>query len=247
MLRKLLNQFETVSLNELNVRAPLLNRKDMKFVFSCNQLEQVLQDCEDKYYVLTINDNTIFNYRTWYYDTAGLLFYHQHHTGKTNRCKIRRRLYVNSNQSFIEVKHRTNKDKTIKYRYESGSLDDAQLFIRQYSGYDSAGLTEAIEINYSRITLLHKTKPEKVTFDINLSYKQNKCISGFNNIVIAEVKTERCATTFFIKIMKKNSIRQNSFSKYCLGLISINSQIKHNNFKQLYNKILKINRHGIFF
>lgn len=246
MLSEITGQFETISLEALNERAPLLNREDRKFIFTINQLPEVLKDCLETYYLLNIDNTKIFNYRNWYYDTPGLLFYRQHHAGKANRCKIRKRLYVNSGLSFIEIKHKTNKDKTIKHRLKAVSIDAATHFIQQHAGYDAAVLTQSIEINYNRITLLHKTKPEKITFDINLAYNQNELQSRFDNLVIAEVKTERCDTSFFKSIMKKYGEREDSFSKYCVGLISINGQIKHNNFKQLYQKILKTNQHGIF-
>ncbi len=244
---KLPQQFETVSLNELNIKAPLLNREDRKFVFHAGRLQEILQDCVATYYLLKINDNTLFNYRNWYFDTAHLDFYHQHHCGKTTRCKIRKRLYVNSGQSFIEVKQKTNKGNTVKHRTACNNLDEARGFIQQYSGYDTSCLQETIEINYNRITLLHKHKPEKVTLDLDLFYRQDEAVSKYDNLVIAEVKTEKCNTPSFSNIMKLHGIREGSLSKYCLGLISSREQIKYNNFKQQYYQILKTNQHGILF
>lgn len=239
------DQFETVSLNELNVKAPLLNREDRKFVFHISRLQDILEDCITSYYLLKINDNALFNYRNWYFDTACLDFYHQHHCGKTTRCKIRKRLYVNSGQSFIEVKQKTNKGNTVKYRTACNSLNEARSFIQQHSGYDSACLQETVEINYNRITLLHKHKPEKVTLDMDLSYRQNETAKEYENLVIAEVKTEKCNTPSFSSIMKLHGIKEGSLSKYCLGLISTKEQIKYNNFKQQYHNILNTNKHGV--
>lgn len=247
MLSIVLDRFEKVSLNTLNERSRLPDREDIKYVFPVGQLQQVLHDCVESYDLLHIDKNAIFKYRTWYYDTADLQFYHQHHAGKSNRCKIRKRLYVNSGLSYIEVKHKTNKGRTVKYRQELDTPEAERLFIQQYGGYDSARLQETIEINYNRITLLHKTKPEKVTLDINLSYRLHEREIDYNNMVVAEIKTAHGASLSFRNTMKQNGIRQGSLSKYCLGLISLNRQIKYNNFKQVYHKILKINQHGIIY
>ena len=44
--------------------------------------------------------------------------FHNHHNGKLNRYKIRFRDYINTKNSFLEVKFKTNKGETIKSRQE---------------------------------------------------------------------------------------------------------------------------------
>lgn len=245
MPSEIINQFKAISLNELNERAPLLNREDSKYIFHVSQLPHILQQCVQTYGLLNIDNTRIFNYRNWYYDTAGLLFYQQHHSGKANRCKIRKRVYADSGLHMMEIKFKTNKGKTKKYRHTAGNINAARHFIQQHSGYDITTLNNTLQVNYSRITMLHKTKSEKVTFDLNLNYSQNDVECSFNNLVIAEVKTEKCSEAVFKNLMKNLGIREDPFSKYCIGLIALHTQVKHNNFKQLYHKIQKINQHGI--
>jgi hypothetical protein len=96
-------------------------------------------------------------------------------------------------------------------------------------------------VNYSRITLVNKHSPERVTIDINLNFKNGDQDKTIDNLVIAEVKQDKAHISAFIKLMKKYHIRQGSISKYCYGVISLFGSIKHNNFKPnliLLKKIL---------
>jgi len=102
-------------------------------------------------------------------------------------------------------------------------------------------LKPQIWVNYSRITLVNKNTPERVTIDINLHYKNDEQIKNIDNIVIAEVKQDKASKSSFIKLMRKYHIRQGSISKYCFGIISLYDKIKHNNFKPKlihFNKVV---------
>ena len=225
-------------------KAPLMEREDKKFVMTPLQIKDVLVDCLKNYQILKIENDLIFDYKTAYYDTNSLELYRNHHNGKGNRNKIRERLYVNSGHTFVEIKTKTNKGKTLKQRIESDSIHQSKEFVMTFSGLSVSDLSKTLSLEYSRITLLHKTKLEKVTLDYNLVFFDKKNTVKYEKIVIAEVKTEKPTDIDFCDIMKKHAIREGSLSKYCLGLISLNNQIKHNNFKQSYNQILKINNNG---
>jgi hypothetical protein len=218
-----------------------MEREDKKFVLATHQINNVLVDCLKEYQILKIENDLFFDYKTSYYDTKDLELYQNHHNGKGNRNKIRKRLYVNSGLTFIEIKNKTNKGKTIKHRIESNTIYEAEEFISSHSGLSVSNLTKTLSLEYSRITLLHKTKLEKITLDYNLIFSNEKTTVKYTNIIMAEVKTEKPTAIDFCLIMKKYTIREGSLSKYCLGLVSLNNGIKHNNFKYSYNKILKIN------
>ena len=59
---------------------------------------------------------------------------------------------------------------------------------------------------YTRITLLHKQKKEKVTLDFNLSFFEKQQFIQYNNLVIAEVKADNISTIHFYTIMKKSCL-----------------------------------------
>jgi VTC domain len=244
LLDKTLHLFEPVTLETLSSRAALQNRIDKKFVFPVSMLRDVLLQCINDYQVLSIGNRMNFGYTTGYYDTEGLAFYHMHHNGNGNRCKVRTRLYENTGLQFVEVKQKNNKGKTIKYRIPGNDIYAADDFVQQYAGCSSAALKNCLTINYSRITLLHKLKTEKVTFDLQFKCTQNSDNCSYKNVVFTEVKTNKNIGIDFCDIMKARGIKSGSLSKYCLGLISMNEQLRHNNFKQLYSRLIKVNNDG---
>ena len=95
----------------------------------------------------------------------------------------------------------------------------------------SENLEAKIWVNYSRITFVNKHFPERVTIDINLTFVNDEQSKTIDNLVIAEVKQDKAFISTFIKLMKEHHIREGSISKYCYGVISLFSKIKHNNFK----------------
>lgn len=241
MKLNVLQNFSAISLADLQNQAPLMNRQDRKFVFPLSLLDQVLKDCTEEYVILKIGEKLIFDYKTNYYDTKDLHLYHSHHNGIANRYKIRERRYVDSGLNFIEVKSKTNKGQTIKSRIEANCISQDESFVENQTGLNVDDLEKTLEIDYSRITLLHKKEMEKVTLDINLTFQRDDKFVELDAVCIAEVKTEKAAANHFLSIMKKYGLRELSVSKYCFGLISLNDEIKYNNFKYKYNKILKIN------
>jgi hypothetical protein len=238
---KIINCFEKIGLITLQNKAPLLDRVDVKFAFSRLILDAVLQDCLDEYQILEIDGNFIFDYTTTYYDTANLLFYKQHRNGKGNRLKIRTRVYENSQVQFIEVKKKTNKGKTVKSRIASSNIALENKFLKEKTGFQMADLNENIISRYRRITLLHKQNREKITLDLNLNFENKDKKIAFDNIVIAEVKSEKNGSALFVKIMKFHKIKEGSLSKYCLGVLTLGNTEKYNNFKSLYVKLLNLN------
>lgn len=240
----ILNFFDTIPLSYLQDNAPLLNRKDLKYILPIAILDSVLNDCLEEYQILKINDETLFRYNTNYYDTKDLKLYFDHHRGKGNRFKIREREYVQSGLKVAEIKEKTNKNQTIKYRMVINNWLEAKDFIQDHTNKFEADLHQSLCSEYTRITLLHKQRKEKVTLDFNLSFIEKQQSIQYNNLVIAEVKAENISTIHFNTIMKKHKIRSGSLSKYCLGLISLNPALKKNNFKMIFNQFINANNNG---
>jgi hypothetical protein len=147
--------------------------------------------------------------------------------------------------SFIEVKQKTKKGNTNKYRQEAVSLESAASFLQSHISLDYTQLIPTLENKYRRITLLHKKNEEKVTIDINLNFASEKNNIAFNQIAIAEVKSESYSGTDFSKIMKSLGVREGGMSKYCMGMIALGIPVRHNLFNQSYKQILKKNTDGI--
>jgi len=244
--KDILQSFEPISLKEMD-NVKLLNRADTKFIFNADLLTEILEEARSHYRVLTTETGRLNSYRTLYFDTENLASYITHHNGKLNRIKVRIREYIDSKIVYLEIKLKTNKGKTEKSRMKLPAFDTnldavSKKFIEDNSFYKADEIKPVLVNKFSRITLVHKTKKERATLDLNivLSNVKGDKKKGLPHLIIAEVKQEKASVNSdFIQIMKKRYIRQNSMSKYCTGTIFMNEGVKSNNFKEL---ILKINK-----
>src|SRR5665647_502303 len=98
-------------------------------LFPVNMLGTILSGLAGDYKVLEINSQREFRYSTVYFDTPDYKFFNQHQTGKMERDKVRLRTYETNSLTYLEVKHKTNKGRTVKSRIRSNNispLDDAR-------------------------------------------------------------------------------------------------------------------------
>ena len=234
-LNSILAEFSPITLKELD-NVKLMDRTDTKYVFTFQQLPIFLEQLKNDYRILAVEGNRISRYESLYFDTKNFDLYHCHHRRKPSRFKIRFRKYVESNLHFFEVKFKNNKGRTIKNRVKQkeidGSIKDkAESLLNEKTPLESSNLEAKIWVNYSRITFVNKFSPERVTIDIDLTFKNDEQSKTIDNLVIAEVKQDKALSSTFVKLMKKYHVREGSISKYCYGVISLFNKIKHNNFK----------------
>ena len=114
-LAEVVQKFKAVSLDDLGA-VKLLNRTDTKYFFSVRELPEVLAPMVSLYDILEIDGKRAFSYLTLYFDTPENRLYMMHHNGQANRFKVRMRKYVDSNLTFLEVKKKTQKGRTVKRR-----------------------------------------------------------------------------------------------------------------------------------
>jgi hypothetical protein len=158
---------------------------------------------------------------------------------------VRYRKYVESDLNFFEVKFKSNKGRTIKSRVKQEEIlhdirDKAEKLLHKKTPLQSSDLRPMFWVNYSRITLVNKHAPERVTIDIDLYYKKDNASRHMQDLVIAEVKQDRAGRSPFVKLMKKYHIRSGSVSKYCFGVMSFFKDIRQNNFKFNLRNINKV-------
>ncbi len=237
-----LGRFPAVHLEDLG-SAALLDRQDTKFLFRQDWLSSLLRGLEQEYQILEIARGRIFQYRTVYYDTPDLLFYHQHHAGTQPRWKIRQRIYLNSGSTFLEIKCRDNHDRTHKTRLKAaGSPAAYPILVNELAGgalpVQPASLQAVLETSYSRVTLVHAGGRERITLDFQLSFSAGKRSRRLPGLMIAEVKqSSRDRQSPAIKRFKDKGVRPVSFSKYCAGSALLNPALKHNRFKPVLRSI----------
>ena len=244
---KELQFFEPITLAEMD-GVSLMNRTDTKFVFDVSLLPTVLNAVHPFYRSLEINGKRFADYKTDYFDTSRFDMFTAHQNGKQNRYKVRYREYVGSDLSFLEVKFKNNKGKTLKSRIRAwvdfNRIREADaLFLKSSTPFSVHQLEHVLTNEFSRITLVSKTDKERLTIDFSLRFTKEKTSKSLFNLVIAEVKQEKVnRNSKVMQVLKECGIRQASFSKYACGATLLNQQLKYNQFKSnmLYlNKIHK--------
>jgi len=222
-VHNLLYSYIPVGLDEMD-EVRLMNRVESKYVFSVRKLPDLLDHLSGSYKVLQIDNMRVFPYSTTYLDTPDLLFYMQHVRGNLNRHKIRYRRYESTGLSFLEIKKKTNKNRTIKWRIENrlnAIIPDeyAIAFIKKHVPYELPDLRTVLQSGFMRITLVGKEVKERITLDYNLSFSSTEGkSSGLPFLAIAELKREKYSgQSPFGIVMKTIGIQPGRFSKYCIG------------------------------
>lgn len=239
-----ISMFKTIELSGMD-KVKLMKRTDTKYWFNVNQLPALLTAVQSDYFALAINNISLLPYSTVYYDTPDNNMYIEHHNGRLNRYKVRRRKYVCSGISFLEVKHKNNKGSTQKTRVPTGNkwdtfTSDEKEFLNGQTPYAAEGLTPSLANNFSRITLVNKNFNERCTIDLNLKFKWKSNHVALDNLVIVEVKAERVSgASPLSQTLRDMHIHPSGFSKYCIGRSLTNGSLKQNAFKK---KLLQIEK-----
>jgi hypothetical protein len=241
----IINTFSSVSLDEIN-GVKLMNRIDSKYVFNASKLPEILERISEMFFVLEIGKRRIQTYKTSYFDTDDYNMYINHHNGKQNRYKIRHRFYQNDNKGFLEIKFKSNKGRTIKNRIDLHSVNEIYSekgvdFIKKKTPFDAHDLKVALSNSFNRITLVSKAFDQRLTIDTNLSFSGFEKEHSNSKIAIIEVKRDKFSqNTGINEILKNLKIYQSGLSKYCLGMVYLNNNIKQNMFKSKLITIKKI-------
>jgi hypothetical protein len=246
-LTELAEGFAPISLQEMESVA-LLNRTDTKFVMSSAQILTTLSALQKDYRMLAVCGQRLNHYRTLYFDTPSFELYHQHVNGRLDRYKVRSREYIDSNLSFLEVKHKTSKGRTIKSRLrtEQQVVTLAQGDGHWLSGvfpYNNRNLEPTLWNTFTRLTLVSKYCCERVTLDIDLTFYTEEKVIPVDGIAIAEVKMEASSrTSTFLQEMRLQKVYPRAFSKYTTGVALLYDLVKKNSLKPRLLRLEKISR-----
>ncbi len=241
---KLLDSFPGIDLENMD-KVKLMDRKDTKFAFNVTLLPTVLLPLSRDYHVLEVKGCSCCHYKSQYFDSPDYHFFFDHHRGKLNRYKVRYREYSESGDTYLEVKHKTNKDRTVKKRvkvisYNNVLRKEEYVFLTENLGMEENHLFPSLQVDFNRITLVNLSAPERVTLDTCLIFTNSFGSFALPGVVIAEAKQERTVKSAFVNHMKDLHIRRGSLSKYCLGISLLVPGIKHNNFNPKINHIKKM-------
>lgn len=249
-----INRFTPITLDKMEA-VRMDKRMDTKFVFPLSKLPGLLLQVKDMYYIVEICNQLKQSYETIYLDTPDYAMYKLHHNGKLNRHKIRIRKYLNSKQQFLEIKMKNNKGETIKQRVDCQFIGDSsgayvqedalsKEFVALHSPYESHMIEPVLLTSFVRLTLVCKDYTERVTIDYNLAYNsmQNTLKKQVEDICIGEIKREKNTLTdsLFMKVCRKEKIFPMRYSKYCMGMVMLNTGVKQNLFKGKFRCIEKL-------
>lgn len=254
-LTHILSTFEPIGLEEMQ-SVKLMNRLDTKYVTTLDWLEEVLHLAEKQYFAQEIDGERIAKYDTLYFDTRDLAMYTEHHNRRLVRQKVRIRRYIGSpsaqwqgsDLTFLEVKKKNNKSRTKKKRIavkDQSALayptEEIQAFMRLRCRYTEDQLLPQVRTVFRRITLVNKAKTERLTIDMDLQWTniQTHQTIGLPPLVIIELKRDGNSPSPMVAILQQLRIKPLKISKYCIGTVLTNPEVKHNRFK---NKLRKLNK-----
>ena len=144
--------------------------------------------------------------------------------GGPDELRIRFRSYHSTGITFLEIKKKTKKNRTVKWRIEnslSGNCcnESAFEFINKHVHVNNEELNPVLTNSFKRITLVGFNIPERVTIDMDLFYtRPGGKTAGLPLVAIVELKSEGfAARSHFSRMIKQLSFYPTAFSKYCIG------------------------------
>ncbi len=247
-ISEIIQSFESITLDQMDA-VSLLNRYDSKYHLRLTELTRILKNIQHDYFILNVNGESLQHYKTTYYDTCNDTLYLNHHNGKLNRCKIRKREYVGSGIEFLEIKNKNNKGKTNKLRLpvnsnHSGFSAEEILFLSANTNLNicpsNLNLPAKSANTFKRITLVNKNYTERCTIDLNLWFYSGSRKFSISNMAIVELKQGQLnMKSPLFMALKENRIHQQGFSKYCIGRAFLEPGLKQNLFKPKLTQLKK--------
>ncbi len=231
-----------ISLNEIKALA-LLDRLDVKFILNTTQLAQILHRIRGQYRVLEINDVRPGRYLTTYFDTPDYQMFQAHHNGSRVRHKVRWRWYIDSDLVFLEVKEKTNRERTVKTRTVLPAPplqlgDVAPGWMPASLVVEPHALQPVVWNRFQRVTLADFERQERITIDINLEFGRDEQVIPFPNLVIVEVKQRKYSLASPIgRELHRLQLHPTHVSKYCVAMAMLYPHLKHNRFKPILRRL----------
>lgn len=183
-------------------------------------------------------------YHTVYLDTVDKAMYRAHQNGRAVREKIRVRTYVASQLTFLEVKNKNNKGRTDKQRIRITALDELSAegvddFLSLYAWYKLPQLSPQLENRFQRITLVNRAMTERLTIDTDICFRNlvNGNYAALPRLAVVELKRDGRTSSPIRDILSRLHVHPAGFSKYCMGCVLTDENLKQNRFKPKVRKM----------
>ena len=242
-------EFSPITLQEMD-SVKLMNRVDTKYVTSEDTLALVLQDAAAAGYMILVTEGgRTACYDSIYFDTPGLRMYLDHHNRRLVRQKVRTRLYVASDEAFLEIKRKNNHGRTRKKRMgipvaEMTSFGSDALacgFLSDYSWFTADALSPSLETVFRRITLVNPARTERLTIDTAVEFSNFRTgrKASLGKGVIIELKQDGRVPSPMKEILLGRRVKPLRVSKYCVGVALTDPAVKSGRFKPKIKMIEK--------
>ena len=236
---------EPISLDELVAKAALQTRVDRKYVLSRLDAAEVLAALDPATRILEIDGARASAYESVYFDTPDLLSYRMAAHARRRRFKLRTRSYVDTDESWLEVKTRGARSTTVKDRlaYE---IDDRGILTpdgREYAdaalgalGLDGADLRPTLVTRYHRSTLYLPGSESRATVDTDLSWEgDDGRVLSTPDLAIIETKSGS-RTSEVDRLLWSHGHRPATISKFGTGLAALRSDLPSNKWARVLRR-----------
>jgi hypothetical protein len=237
----MIDLLEPIGLDELLAGADLQDRVDRKYVVPLDVLEEAAAALAGTHRVLEIDGARRFGYRTTYYDTPDLLCLREHVQRRRRRFKFRKRRYLETETSMLEVKLKGRRGMTVKQAVAcdpADPLDAAELaFLRDqvWRAYAREAPVEALgpvlDVACRRVTLAAPQLRERVTCDLELELGGRRLRDG---LAIVETKSVGGLSSADRVLLRLGQRPVGTCSKYCLGMSFSQAGVRANAVRPLH-------------
>ena len=232
---------DRIGLDEILEHADLQIRLDRKYVVPLKTLEHLLDGLAGTHRVLEIDGCREFTYHSTYYDTPALTCLRDHLKGRRRRFKCRKRRYLDSGRSILELKLKGVRGTTVKRAVACDPAEELSIRDREFlrTGVEEAygielapeALVPTLDVHCRRLTLASPELGERLTCDLDLRLGNIRIAEG---MVVVESKS---ATPF---AMADRQLATLGFrpvercSKYCLGMAFARPELRANDLRPLH-------------
>lgn len=233
-----------VGLADLQEQAELQVRTDRKYVIPAAQLDELLDPLTGAR-VLEIEGRREFSYASTYFDTPDLVAYGGAAHRRRRRFKVRTRSYLDSGETWLEVKTRGRRGVTVKDRVPHALDGDrlgrdglqhvrGALLQAQVRDVEVESLLPVLRTSYRRTTLL-LPDDARATIDTRLHWQlpdgarhcagpvavlETKCPPGMRSCALDRLLADR-------------GIRATRISKYATGLALMRPTVPRNRWNRV--------------
>ena len=246
---------DPISLEGVLDGAALQTRVDRKFLLTPEELTAFVELLQGKFKIMEIDGQRVFDYESTYFDTPDFEQYRAHRQGRRRRYKVRSRTYVDTGLCMFEIKTKGLRGATVKHRRQqcptlAGELTEendrflVDVLQSEY-GQSVPALQPVLDSAYSRATFADPVDGERVTCDVDLHYwdrleqvtdsRAGRRDARGPELIVVETKTVD-GRGISDQALAELGIREESMSKYCLGVAMLNPHLPANRWSRLLRR-----------